>query len=265
MTSAFPSEYGNAVSGVFDIKMRNGNPRKREYMFQMGALGTEVMLEGPFSKSSEASYLINYRLSTTSILTKMGIDFGYDGQADYQDISFKFNIPTKNLGTFTVFGIGGTSDYKLLNEDKDEESFDVSMVEASNDQWSTDMFAFGIANTFTINSKTYGKIILGASGQNVSGKVDSIAPIDNSTIPFFRNESTYRNVSFHGFVNHKINAHHILKVGVQLDNKDYISDIRQYSFDTDNLETIRQSDGKNLLAQSYLQWKYNISERFILN
>ena len=48
MSGAFAPEYGNATSGVFDLKMRSGNDEKGEYLFQFGALGTEVMLEGPF-------------------------------------------------------------------------------------------------------------------------------------------------------------------------------------------------------------------------
>lgn len=36
-TEAFPAEYGNAASGVFDIKLREGNNEKREYAFQAGS------------------------------------------------------------------------------------------------------------------------------------------------------------------------------------------------------------------------------------
>ena len=55
-TGAFPAEYGNALAGVFDINLRTGNNEKREYAFMLGALGTEISLEGPFSKASNASY-----------------------------------------------------------------------------------------------------------------------------------------------------------------------------------------------------------------
>ena len=265
MTSAFPSEYGNAVSGVFDINMRQGNHKSREYMLQVGALGTEVMLEGPFSNNGEASYLVNYRFSTTSVLSVMGIDFGYDGDADYQDLAFKFNFPTKKLGTFTFFGMGGMSDYKLLYEDQDEESFDVSMTENSNNTWSTDMFAVGLSNTFNIDSRTYGKVIVGASGQYVDGKVDSVVLSNFTSVPYFQNQSTSYNYSFHGFVNHKFSARHIVKLGVQLDNKDYDMDIRQYEYGLGQMMPLRQSVGNNWLLQSYLHWKYNISDQLILN
>ena len=38
-TGAFPAEYGNANAGAFDLKLRNGNNKKREYSSQLGLLG----------------------------------------------------------------------------------------------------------------------------------------------------------------------------------------------------------------------------------
>ncbi|HIO73636.1 MAG TPA: carboxypeptidase-like regulatory domain-containing protein, partial [Flavobacteriales bacterium] len=38
-TGAFPAEYGNAIAGVFDLKMRNGNNEKHEFIGQFGMNG----------------------------------------------------------------------------------------------------------------------------------------------------------------------------------------------------------------------------------
>lgn len=43
MTSAFPAEYGNALSGVFDLKLRKGNNEKREYTTQLSLLGIDFI------------------------------------------------------------------------------------------------------------------------------------------------------------------------------------------------------------------------------
>ena len=62
-TGAFPAEYGNALSGVFDLKLRTGNNQRMENTAQIGTIGIDVSSEGPFKKGNEASYLFNYRYS----------------------------------------------------------------------------------------------------------------------------------------------------------------------------------------------------------
>ncbi|RYG27364.1 MAG: TonB-dependent receptor, partial [Chitinophagaceae bacterium] len=49
ITGAFAAEYGNALSGVFDLKLRKGNNERKEYSFQAGVLGLNAAAEGPIS------------------------------------------------------------------------------------------------------------------------------------------------------------------------------------------------------------------------
>jgi hypothetical protein len=72
-TGAFPAEYGNAYSGIFDMALRNGNNQKREYSLQAGFVGVDCTLEGPFHKKNPASYLFNYRYSTLAMIRAIGI------------------------------------------------------------------------------------------------------------------------------------------------------------------------------------------------
>lgn len=58
---AFPAEYSNALSGVFDLSIRNGNDEKYEHAIQVGLLGLDVASEGPISKKNGSSYIFNYR------------------------------------------------------------------------------------------------------------------------------------------------------------------------------------------------------------
>jgi hypothetical protein len=57
VTAAFAAEYGNALSGVFDLRLRKGNNEKREYTLQAGVLGLNAAMEGPFSKNTKARIL----------------------------------------------------------------------------------------------------------------------------------------------------------------------------------------------------------------
>lgn len=97
---AFPAEYSNALSGVFDMHIRNGNNQKYEHTFQLGIMGIDLASEGPISKKQGSSYIFNYRFSTTSLAT------GNDINMKYQDLAFKLNFPTKRAGTFSLWGIG---------------------------------------------------------------------------------------------------------------------------------------------------------------
>jgi hypothetical protein len=116
LTGAFSAEYGNALSGVFDLRLRRGNNQKREHSFQAGILGLEASTEGPFAAGHTSSYLINYRYSTLSVLDKLGFDLNRAGEfKNYQDLTFKIHLPTDRSGTFSFFGIGGLSRSNLAD------------------------------------------------------------------------------------------------------------------------------------------------------
>ena len=109
-TGVFPAEYGHALSGVFELKLRNGNNEQREYSLQAGVLGVEAAAEGPFTGGYRGSYLINYRYATFSLLNNLNIHVAENALPNYQDLSFKFNFPTKNGGAFSLWTISGLSD-----------------------------------------------------------------------------------------------------------------------------------------------------------
>jgi hypothetical protein len=104
-----PTDYGNALGGAIDVRFRNGNNERRETTLGIGLIGLDVATEGSFTKNSKASYLINYRYSTVGLLSKLGVPLG-DEASSFQDISFKLNFPTRKLGDFAVFGMGGISE-----------------------------------------------------------------------------------------------------------------------------------------------------------
>ena len=107
LTGSFPAEYGNALAGVFDINLRKGNTSHTEYTVSVGALGMEGTVEGPFKNGYDGSYLVNYRYSTLGLMAKMNII--EQDLIRYQDLAFKVHLPTRRVGTFSFFGLGGLS------------------------------------------------------------------------------------------------------------------------------------------------------------
>lgn len=72
MSGAFPAEYGNASSGVFDLSLRRGNNQKREWMTTLSVVGLDVAGEGPLGNRG-GSYRVGLRYSTLEILLKSGL------------------------------------------------------------------------------------------------------------------------------------------------------------------------------------------------
>jgi len=141
-TGAFPAEFGNAYSGVFDLRMRKGNNQKREYSVMAGVLGVDFSAEGPFAKGKGASYLVNYRYSSLALLNNIGFKVVGDAVPKYQDASFKLHFPNTFAGEFSFWGIGGIS------------NIDESDTTYRND-FGTDMGAVGVTNRIRLGNKTY--------------------------------------------------------------------------------------------------------------
>ena len=111
-TGAFPAEFGNTISGVYDIKLRNGNSENLEGIFGFGLIGTDFTLEGPVKKGNGSSFLVNVRNSTSSVLTDLGL-IDVEGDPTFRDAAFKLFFPTQRAGIITAFGLGGYSTFSL--------------------------------------------------------------------------------------------------------------------------------------------------------
>lgn len=263
LTSAFPSEYGNALSGVFDLRLRTGNNEKHEQTFQVSMLGTEAMVEGPISKKSSTTYIAQMRYSTFKIVEKMGIKL--ESVPDFQDLSFKIYHPTKKLGVFTLFGIGGLS----------------HETGTSGYEQSSDLATVGITNSLTLNPQTHLRTVLAFSGRTYTW--DSDVNIGTAEIPINRlwNTDILDYTAKGSFiVNRKINSRHKLKAGIIYEMAwnqshmswysdtlfNWFSDPDHPGYQTQNYEHV-YVDGKVQAGtlQTFANWRYLIGENFTLN
>ncbi len=160
-TGAFPAEYGNALAGAFDIRMRNGNNQKHEFMGQVGFNGFELGAEGPFSENSQASYMANFRYSTMEVLHAAGMSFG-TGSAipQYKDLSLKVNIPL-NRGRLSIFGLGGNNSIAMLASKEDDSQYGFSGLDLYN---SNRMGVLGFNHVYYINDDVRFTNTLAVSG-----------------------------------------------------------------------------------------------------
>lgn len=251
-SGAFAPEYGNALSGVFDVRFRQGNNNKREYTVSAGLLGLDGTLEGPFKKGYRGSYLVNYRYSTISILDKLGV-LDFDGIPVYQDASFKLNLPTKNAGRFSFIGLGGIS--HILQTDQDDETGEVF---ARYDVGSR-MGVLGLKHLYVINPKVYVKSYLSASTfgnfEDVEEQKSDSSALYNSFSDSF-NDHKFKGQSI---VNYKLNQKNIFQAGVTYTHSVYeFYELADESEDG-TLERIMDASGSAGMVQSFVSWKYRVN------
>ncbi len=262
-SGAFAAEYGNALSGVFDLNLRKGNANKREFAIQLGVLGAEVALEGGFGKKYKGSYLVNYRYSTLELFALMGFDIGGNVSPKYQDLSFNFYFPTKKAGSFTVFGLGGLSGLgeKAKRDTVAWNSFS-DKTDYNQKQW---MGVAGITHLYLLpDSKTYIKSVLSYSYTNNSSISDTL---DGDFKPFNISQDLfiYKTWRAHVLLHTKLNTKNAVRVGGLFNYTNYKLSSELYSFLANSRLTYVNNEGNTWTAQAYMQWRHRFSDRFQIN
>jgi hypothetical protein len=259
-SGAMPAEYGNALSGVFDIFMRKGNNKKAEHTFQLGLLGIDVASEGPFKKGGKASYLFNYRYSTLALLAPLLPENA--GGTKYQDLSFKINLPTQKTGTFSVWGLGlidnsgaeakkNSSDWKY---DADKEKQVVKQY----------MGVVGIGHKILLNSKQYIKSSVAAI---INGIDFSTERLNNNLSLSPKNivDNKNYNLVLSSFLNSKFSAKHTNKTGFVATNMNYDLLLKNALPIGSPLKTLVSEKGNSNLLSAYTNSTLNVGEKLTIN
>ena len=271
--SAFPAEYGNSLSGVFDLKLRSGNNNQHEFTGQFGLLGTEFLAEGPLGKNSKSSYLVMGRYSTLTIFQKLNINLGTDAIPKYYDGAFKFNWVLKNGGQLAFFGMGGSSDIAIIISDFKEYTEDLYGEGDRDQKFGTSMITSGLNYKKSLSEKTFISSTLAYSQENQETRHEYLKgrkmnPLD-STISV--EEKYYmmgygfqvQKISGYTALNHKFNKQHLIKAGLSFDliSMDF-QDSCLYDLDSAALgfETRWNYQGTAALIQPFVQWKWRISD-----
>src|SRR5690554_1825549 len=274
--SAFPADYGNSISGVFDLRLRNGNTDKHEFTGQFGFLGTEVMAEGPINREKRSSYLVMGRYSTLSIFQSMNIRIGTDAVPTYGDGAFKLSFPLKKGGHLGVFGIGGASDIAIKISDQKEFS-EEAFGEGDRDQYfSTAMGIVGLTYKKPLSQNTFFKATVAQSYDQQRSRHDFLVRgIDSTSVGGeqqyeYRTDSIYQLMGYlfktyktamYASVNHKIDKHHIIRAGINVDGY-YISNADS-ALDVTHTNFITRHDyqGFSALIQPFRSEERRVSDK----
>lgn len=260
-TSAFPAEYGNATAGVFDLGFRNGNNKKSETTLQMGVItGLEATTEGPFSKKSDASYLIGYRYALAGVAQTLGVDIGTTATPSYQDLSFKINSGKSKFGKFSLFGILATSTIEIAGGSSNTLYGNGNQVD-----FASKIGIVGLNHIKQINAKSY---ISTTAGLNYSSTDQTGYSYDRPTSTSFIkevNNVAKTSYNFSTSYNSKINARLFFKAGIQDEIIGLDLFYKSKNMILDSYQQIWDYNSSTNFAQAFAHFKYSLTEKLNLN
>lgn len=261
LTGAFPAEYSNAVSGVFDVKLRNGNNQNYEHTAQIGTLGFDFASEGPMSRKNGSSYLINYRYSATGFADKIGL-MDMDGQKiDYQDLNMKLNFPTRKAGTFSVWTTGFIDNLITENADTTEWKSKLDENYSASKQY---MAAGGLGHTYFFRGGGQLKTTLAGSYFKEHAYIDFYDAAMRH-IPYMDMNRNFSNLILDVSHNRKFSSRFTNKTGINYTRMRYNMDMTMSPHINEGLQPVYEGDGSTGLLTAYSSNALNINNHVTFN
>ena len=176
LIGGFPAEYGEKMSGVFDLKTRAPNTEQFSANFGVDLINATATLEGPFSE--KGSWLLSARRGYIDlILALMDIDEDYKPQ--YADVYGKFTYHLTQADTVTLNGLYGWDKNRIRLDDVDN-NLDSQYDNAT--AWAKWRHTFGGSHWTDVF------VFAGISNQNrMTGKAD----VDNRDFRFFGTKAEF--------------------------------------------------------------------------
>lgn len=270
LTSAFPAEYGNAISGVFDLNFRKGNADRYEFMAGVGAYpGAEFVAEGPMGKKG-GSFLVAARYGIAGYLGGAGTGAAIP---NYNDVSFHLDFGKLTSGSWSLFGIGGLSNINFLGKDATDE--DLFSAKDANQYVDSQFAVLGVSHKIYIGTQTYWKTTLAwaTSGNRYEEeRIYNLNTPNALTLPFTLNDNQDQRYTVSSFINSKVNKKTTLKAGIlgEYFSLDYSLDDRNRQPDANldgypDLNRIYLSKGNYQVIQPYAQLQYRFTNKLTLN
>jgi hypothetical protein len=257
----YPTQYGNGLGGILDMRMRKGNEEQREYTAQIGLIGIDLAAEGPFHKDYAASYLVNYRYSTLGLLSQMGVQLG-DEEVAFQDLSFNVSLPTKKFGNLTIFGMAGSSS-NFFEAERDTAVWDVQK-DRQDINFTSRMGALGVTyNVLFAADKALWKTTFVVSSANSEREAFRLNEDYTRRITDV-DERQETKVSFASMLQYRFSDKATLKTG--LNATQYIPIVRAGKFITeDSVQIFLEGSSQNWLYRPYVNLQYNPITRLQFN
>ncbi|MCB0642533.1 MAG: TonB-dependent receptor, partial [Phaeodactylibacter sp.] len=270
-TGGMAAEYGNALSGAFDIHFRKGNMNEREYRTKISLLGLDFATEGPIQKG-RSSYIVNYRYSTLGLLNKMGFHLvGERVSNDFQDLSFNLAFNGKDpRHKFTVFGLSGlsTEHYTPVEEPLER---DPGVANHWEDRiQGSNMATLGSTYTCLINDRSYLKAVVALMGSDIFRMYDTL---DLANQPFRYNTQRYLDYRLSGALSYQVKLSPIWRLKTGLIAHQVFFDFSKTTAPRSSVDDVTNAQssisisggGQTQVLQTYGQVSIQATEKLLLN
>ncbi|WP_116107668.1 TonB-dependent receptor [Lewinella sp. IMCC34191] len=268
-TSAFAAEYGNALSGVFDLRLRRGNRDRYEFMGQLGTFsGLEFMAEGPLR--GKGSFVASLRNSFVGLTETLGIDIGTNATPDYRDFTFNLDFGNRKAGTFSLFGIAGTSNIDFLAAKVD--STDLFANPGRNSYPRSYFGVVGLRHNLITGDNTYLRTVISGNLQGNTFQEFAVDEELQDDLLYTEVDDRTTGINFKSYLNSKLSNRTTVRTGIQTDLMQLrtLVDDRDGQPDRDedglpDLDRLRDFDGHFQLLQAFGQARYRAGSRWTLN
>jgi CarboxypepD_reg-like domain/TonB dependent receptor/TonB-dependent Receptor Plug Domain len=270
ITSAFPAEYGNALSGVFDLQFRKGNKQHNEYTVGVGAFtGLEAMAEGPLGKKG-GSFVVSGRNAIAGLLGSAG---GTTAPPNYNDLSLNVDFGKTKWGNFSVFAIAGNARIEFIG-DKVKEN-DLFALKDEDAKVKSGFGVLGVKHQVNIGSNAYIKTVIGSSFS--ANTVDNFRYFNKQTAQEIKlpnitidNKSNRNTVS--SFLNVKFSKKANFRTGLLLELFSAKASLATRESQPDNngdgypdYNNILSNNGNFAILQPFAQAQLRLTEKLTLN
>ena len=251
MHGIYPAEYGNAIGGILDVSLREGNYDTYEGSVKVGIFGIETFAEGPLDKKGKASFIVGGRFNPISFFR--GQLPGALGKFPRTtDFSFKVTTHIKK-DKITVFGLGGFSDsyYDASELDTNEIA---SQYPHDSKRVKTYLLG-GVSYRKFLPQRGYIHTAIGANYNReyhyLFDSTSAIDVIDSRTLM----------TTLNSYLHYVANSRHQFRVGVTASH--YYLNFKANNFREQ--EVRRDYQGHTALLQVHAQWMYTITKKLKFN
>lgn len=242
------------------MRMRNGNTHRYKHAFQLGLLGIDLASEGPLNRESSASYIVNYRYSTTGLLSKLQKNKDMGGLLSYQDLNFKLNFPTHKAGTFSLWATGLIDGLSPTYDHEKERKYLDDGILSYADQRSG---AIGLSHRYFFSNNASVKTTLAAThlGNHIN---EEFLDLNECTSPRTDMNLKTTNLILTSAITHKFNPYHTNKTGITFTNIHYNMNFDYTAVFGKSLENFNRSEGSTNLIAAYSQSLINVNKKITL-